>query len=154
MLTGKLMTELHLEEAEDKNPMQSKDTALSTMRDLNTLTPDQGQQRTGLFHKLVTEMRGLHNKTLATAVEEMMALSAPLTWQALAQCGTPECRSALLFQLKKPSVAGPVSDALVYAMSLAGLQTSQEEVWDLLSMAEARGTRPVMYALSYAVSNL
>lgn len=151
---SKLMKELHLEEAEDKNPMQSKDTALSTMRDLNSLTPDQGQQRTGLFHKLVTEMRGLHNKTLAAAVEEMMALSAPLTWQALAQCGTPECRSALLFQLKKPSMAGPVSDALVYAMSLARLQTSPEEVWDLLSMAETRGTRPVMYALSYAVSNL
>lgn len=148
------MTQLYLEEAEDKSPMQSKDTVLSTMRDLGSLTAEQGQQRTGLFHRLVTEMRGLRNKTLEAAVEEMMALSAPLTWQALVQCGTPECRSALFFQLKKQNMAGPLSDAYVYAVSLAGVQTSTDEVWDLLSMAEFRGTRPVMYALGYAVSKV
>ncbi|XP_041928257.1 apolipoprotein B-100 [Alosa sapidissima] len=149
-----LMTSLHLEEVEDKRPMQSKDTVLSTMRDLSNLTPDQGQQRTGLFYKLVSEMRGLHNKTLAPAAEEMMALSAPLTWQALAQCGTPECNSALLLHLRKPDVAGPAADALVYAMSLAGLHTSPEAIWDLLAVAEERNTRPVMYALGLAVKNL
>ncbi|KAL2098724.1 hypothetical protein ACEWY4_005204 [Coilia grayii] len=145
---------LHFEAAEDKPPMQTKDAVVSTVRDLAGLAPDQGQQRAGLFQRLVVEMRGLRNKSLGAAVEEAMAISAPLTWQALVQCGTAECRSALLLQLSKPGVAGPLADAVVYAMNLAGLQTTPEEVYDLLSVADARRTRPVMYALGYAVRNL
>ncbi|XP_062378186.1 apolipoprotein B-100 [Sardina pilchardus] len=145
---------LYLEEAEDKRPLQSKDSVLSTMRDLSGLPPDQGHQRAGLFYKLVWEMRGLHNRTLAAAAEEMMGVSAPLAWQALVQCGTPECHSALLVHLRRPDVTGPAADALVYAMGAAGLHSSPEVIWDLLAMAEARNTRPVIYALGYAVKDL
>ncbi|KAG8013422.1 hypothetical protein GBF38_021773, partial [Nibea albiflora] len=88
---------LHFEDPDDKAPVQTKDAVLSSVRDLVALAgTDQGEKRTSLFHKLVSSLRVLRNETLSETVTEMFDVSGWLTWQALFQCGTPECTSAIL----------------------------------------------------------
>ncbi|XP_018588227.2 apolipoprotein B-100 [Scleropages formosus] len=143
---------LHLDFVPDKSPIQTKDIMLTTLRDLSGLAQtDQGQQRAGLFQKLVTEMRGLKNETLGPAVSEMMAISTSLTMQALLQCGTVECTSAILQALQKMGTVGALGiDAAVYTMGLVQKPCGCR-VRDMLSMAQHRQSKAIMYGLSNAV---
>ncbi|XP_063040675.1 apolipoprotein B-100 [Engraulis encrasicolus] len=151
---GHEFVSLYFDMGEDKLPVQSKDAVLSTLRDLSGLAPAMGQQRAGLFHRLVAEMRGLRNASLEAAVKDALAISAPLTWQALAQCGTLECRVAMLIELQESNLSGDLTDALVYAMYLVIDTTSGEEVRELNRLAYKRITRPLLYALGFAVKKL
>uniref|UniRef100_A0A8L0DVA8 Apolipoprotein B n=1 Tax=Oncorhynchus mykiss TaxID=8022 RepID=A0A8L0DVA8_ONCMY len=142
---------LRMEYPEDKAPTQTKEAVLSTLRDLSGLSStDQGQRRPGLFQKLVSKLRALKNETLSPAVEEMMVEGGMLTWQALAQCGTPECTSAILQVIRTMDSNAVEGDAFVYALSLQSSPDSHR-VRDMLSVAQHRQSKAIMYALANTV---
>ncbi|XP_023122791.2 apolipoprotein B-100-like [Amphiprion ocellaris] len=145
---------LPMDAVEDKSPVQTKDKVIATIQKLNTLSQTtEGELRAGLFHSLVSELRGLKVDILTPAVEEMMDISSSLTWQALAQCGTPECTSAMLKILRTFDEDAIEVDAVVYALGLLP-QPSRLMVKDLLAMAQFKQSKPIMYALSNAVRKL
>ncbi|KAK2825862.1 hypothetical protein Q5P01_020076 [Channa striata] len=142
---------LHFEDPDDKAPVQTKDAVLYALQDLLDLSnTDQGQKRTSLFHKLVSSLRVLRNDTLSQTVSEMLERSGWLTWQALIQCGTPECTSAIFQALRTFNRQSIVLDTLVYGLSL---QTKPDagRVRDMLSMAQYKQSRTIMYALANTV---
>ncbi|XP_073682716.1 apolipoprotein B-100 [Garra rufa] len=149
-----LEKKLFLEEVEDKLPVQLKDDVLATMRELNMLSSSgKSQQRASLFHKLVSEVRGLKNETLSGAADEMMKISEWLTWQMLFQCGTDECTSAIMQILRTFDEPARGVDAIVYALSLLP-QASPQKVRDMLSMAQNKQSKAIMYALANTVKQL
>ncbi|XP_034531344.1 apolipoprotein B-100 [Notolabrus celidotus] len=142
---------LHFEDPDDKAPVQTKDAVLSTLRDLVDLgSTDQGQKRTSLFHKLVSGLRVLRNETLSPTVTDMMKISGWPTLQALFQCGTPECTSGILQIIRSINGVSWEVDALVYGLSLQG-NPDAARVRDMLSMAEYKQSRAIMYALANTV---
>lgn len=142
---------LAMDVSDDKSPVQTKDAAIATMQQLNTLSQTtQGKERASLFHKLVTELRGLDVDILGDAAVEMMDMSQSLMWQAFAQCGTPECTSAMLKILRTFDESALEVDAAVYALGLL-LNPSRLMVKDMLAMAQYKQSKPIMYALSNAV---
>ncbi|XP_035534608.1 apolipoprotein B-100-like [Morone saxatilis] len=145
---------LSMDVADNKSPVQTKDAAIATMQQLNTLSQTtQGEERASLFHKLVSELRGLKVDVLGSATVEMMDMSQSLTWQALAQCGTPECTSAMMKILRTFDEGAVEVDAAVYALGLLP-NPSRLMVKDMLAMAQYRQSKPIMYALSNAVRKL
>lgn len=127
------------------------DATLSTLRDLMALAgTDQGQRRASLFHKMVSSMRALTNETLSQTVKEMLDMSGMLTWQALFQCGTPECTSAILQGIRTIDGVSLEVDALVYGLSLLA-NPDPHRVRDMLSMAQFKQSKAIMYALSNTV---
>ncbi|XP_032355767.1 apolipoprotein B-100 [Etheostoma spectabile] len=142
---------LYFEDPDDKAPIQTKDAVLGTLQELVALAgTDQGQKRTSLFHKVVSSLRVLRNETLSQIVTEMLDMSGWLTLQALFQCGTTECTSAILHAIRTFDGLSPEVDALVYGLSL---QTDPDatRVRDMLSMAQYKQSRAIMYALANTV---
>ncbi|MGH0148147.1 UNVERIFIED_CONTAM: hypothetical protein FKN15_012101 [Acipenser sinensis] len=139
--------------AEDKSPIQTKEAILKALRDLQGLAETQkGQQRASLFHKLVTELRGLNNKTLGEMVPEMTGISRSITLQALPQCGTPECIGAVLQVLRVTKAPTPVVDAVTYSLGLLP-SPCNKRVRETLNMAQYQQSRATLYALSHTVRN-
>ncbi|XP_077429976.1 apolipoprotein B-100-like [Vanacampus margaritifer] len=142
---------LYFENPEDKSPYQTKDAVKSTLRDLKSLTgSDHGQKRTSLFDKLVSTLRNLRNETLNQMVPEMLRSSKWLTWQALLQCGTPECTSAIFQAIRNPDKMALGADALVFVLSLQA-NPDAARVRDMLSMAQYKQSKAIMYALGNTV---
>uniref|UniRef100_A0A3Q1IQG0 Vitellogenin domain-containing protein n=1 Tax=Anabas testudineus TaxID=64144 RepID=A0A3Q1IQG0_ANATE len=145
---------LHMDVAADKSPVQTKDAAIATMQQLNTLSQTtKGEQRATLFHKLVSELRDMNVDILGSAVVEMMEMSSSLTWQALVQCGTSECTSAMLKVLRTFDEGALEVDAAVYALGMLP-NPSRLMVKDMLAMAQYKQSKPIMYALSNTVKKL
>ncbi|MBN3313712.1 APOB protein, partial [Atractosteus spatula] len=142
---------LFMEHSDDKSPVQSKDAVLTALRDLSNLPKtQQRQQRASLFQKLVTELRALKNETLGAMVKEMGEISSMITMQALPQCGTPECASAMLQVLRTSDSSAFAVDAAVYALGLLPSPCSKR-VREILSMAQHRQSRATLYGLSSSV---
>uniref|UniRef100_A0A8C7PP15 Vitellogenin domain-containing protein n=1 Tax=Oncorhynchus mykiss TaxID=8022 RepID=A0A8C7PP15_ONCMY len=145
---------LPMEAAEDKAAVQTADAALATLRELSTLSEtNQGHQRASTFQRLVSELRGLKGEAMSPAVPEMVFVSDALTWQALAQCGTPECSSAMLQHLRTFEPEAMEVDAAVYALGLLP-NPSRLLVKDMLSMAQYKQSKPIMFALGNVVRKL
>uniref|UniRef100_A0A3B4VIY8 Apolipoprotein B n=1 Tax=Seriola dumerili TaxID=41447 RepID=A0A3B4VIY8_SERDU len=150
-LFGSQSKPLHFEDPDNKAPVQTKDTVLSSLRDLVALAgTDWGQKRTSLFHKLVSSLRVLRNETLSQTVTEMIDTSGWLTYQALLQCGTPECTSAILQAIRTIDGVSLQVDALVYGLSLWA-NPDAVRVRDMLSMAQYKQSKAIMYALANTV---
>lgn len=111
---------------------------------------DQNQSRASLFYKLVSSLRLLRNDTLSSIVTEMSHASHWLTWQALLQCGTPECTSAILQSIRTLDGVTIEVDALVYGLSLQA-NPDASRVRDMLSMAQYKQSKAIMYALANTV---
>lgn len=142
---------LHYEEVEDDAHVQTQDTVLPTLQKLMALAGTaQNQERSSLFHELVYSLRVLRNNTLVPIVSQMMQASAWLTWQALLQCGTPGCTSVMLQMIRTLSGLSLEVDALVYGL---GLQANPDaaRVQDMLSMAQYKQSKAIMYALANTV---
>ncbi|KAM4712808.1 apolipoprotein B-100-like [Anableps anableps] len=145
---------LPMDVTDDKSPVLTKDAVIATMQRLNTLSEtNEGEERASLFHKLVSELRGLNTDVLTSNVDEMMSVSGILTWQALVQCGTPECTSSMLKILRGFDHASYDVDAFVYTLGMLS-NPSRLMVQDLLAMAQYKQSKPIMYALSNAVKRL
>lgn len=141
---------LFMDVVEGKFSMQTKDAAMTTFRQLSQLIPVDREERAMLFYKLVSELRGLKTAVLEATVDEMMRSSQALAWQALVQCGTPECTSTMLAELRKFDKSALEVDAAVYALGLLP-NPSRVMVKDMLAMAQYKQSNPIMYALSNVV---
>ncbi|XP_051908802.1 apolipoprotein B-100-like isoform X2 [Hippocampus zosterae] len=149
-----LLRFLPMDHVDDKSPKQSKDAAMTAMQQLKTLSQtSNGERRASLFHKLVSELRGLKADILGSAAVEMMDISDSVTMQALVQCGTPECSGAMLRVLGTFDKSALEVDMAVYALALMP-NPSRFMVKDLLAMAQNRKSKPIMYALSHVVRRL
>uniref|UniRef100_A0A673C917 Apolipoprotein Bb, tandem duplicate 2 n=1 Tax=Sphaeramia orbicularis TaxID=375764 RepID=A0A673C917_9TELE len=141
---------LNMEVVEDKTVTQDKDAALTLLGELAALPETEGERRAHLFHKLVTMVRGMKAETLSPAVPEALAVSRVLTYQVLAQCGTPECSSAIMQILRTFDNSAPEVDAAVFAMGLVS-NPSALLINDMLEMAKYKPSKAIMYALSNVV---
>ncbi|KAM9339237.1 apolipoprotein B-100-like [Symphorus nematophorus] len=141
---------LHMEAVEDRSVVQDKDAALNLLRELAALPETEGDRRAHLFHKLVTMVRGMKTETLSPAIPEALEVSRVLTYQVLAQCGTPECSSAIMQILRTFDSSALEVDAGVFAMGLVS-NPSALLINDMLEMAKYKQSKPIMYALSNVV---
>ncbi|XP_060946991.1 apolipoprotein B-100-like [Limanda limanda] len=145
---------LPMDVSDEKSPIQTKEAAFATLQQLNTLSQTaQGEERAGLFRKLVSQFRVLNADVLGSAAVEMMDISMPLTFQALVQCGTPECTSAILKGLRTFDEGALEVDATVYALGMLA-NPSRLMVKDILAMAQYKNSKPFMYALSNVARKL
>ncbi|XP_051792719.1 apolipoprotein B-100-like [Acanthochromis polyacanthus] len=145
-----IMKELHMDAVEDKSVVQDKDAALNLLRELATLSEIDGDRRALLFQKLVSMVRGMKTKTLTPAIPEALEVSRVLTYQVLAQCGTPECSSAIMHILRTFDTTSLEVDAAVFAMGIMS-NPSALLIHDLLEMAKYKSSKPIMYSLSNVV---
>ncbi|XP_034755326.1 apolipoprotein Bb, tandem duplicate 1 [Etheostoma cragini] len=141
---------LHMEAVEDKSAFQDKDAGLKLLRELATLPETEGERRAHLFHNIVAMVRGMKTDTLSPAIPEALAVSPVLTYQVLAQCGTPECSSAIMQVLRTFDASSVEVDAGVFAMGLVS-NPSALLINDMLEMAKYKPSKPIMYALSNVV---
>ncbi|XP_051665843.1 apolipoprotein B-100 isoform X2 [Manacus candei] len=142
---------LALESTDAKFPKQG-DVVLKTLQELQKLTASQqNQQRARLFYKFVSGLRNLHNSTLGSLVPKMMETSSSITVQALTQCGTPECYSAVLQILRTGSVNPLVADLVTYTLGLLPSPTPQR-IREILNMAQYQPSRASFYGLSHSVT--
>ncbi|XP_074472134.1 apolipoprotein Bb, tandem duplicate 1 [Sebastes fasciatus] len=141
---------LHMEAVEDRSFIQDKDAGLNLLRELATLPETEGEKRAHLFNKIVTIVRGMKTETLSQAIPEALAVSRVLTYQLLAQCGTPECSSAIMQILRTFDSSSLEVDAGVFAMGLVS-NPSALLINDMLEMAKYKPSKPIMYALSNVV---
>ncbi|KAM3603472.1 uncharacterized protein V6R79_023045 [Siganus canaliculatus] len=141
---------LHMEAVEDKSAVQDKDAALNLLRELATLPEAEGERRAHIFHKLVTMVRRMKAETLSPAIPEALAVSRVLTYQVLAQCGTPECSSAIMQIFRTFDSSALEVDAGVFALGLVS-NPSALLINDMLEMAKYKPSKPIMYALSNVV---
>uniref|UniRef100_A0A8C7PAW4 Vitellogenin domain-containing protein n=1 Tax=Oncorhynchus mykiss TaxID=8022 RepID=A0A8C7PAW4_ONCMY len=139
---------LPMEADEDKSVVQDKDAPLAVLRELATLS--NGEKRAHLFQQLVSMVRGMKAETLSPAIPEALKVSGPLTYQVLAQCGTPECSSAIMQILRTFDNSAFEVDAIVFAMGLVP-NPSALLVNDMLAMARYKQSKPILYALSNVV---
>lgn len=149
-ITGDIATGLHMEAVEDKTVVQDKTACLDLLRELASLSESEGERRAHLFHKIVTMVRGMKTETLSPAIPEALAVSRVLTYQVLAQCGTPECSSAIMQILRSFDSSSLQVDATVFAMGLVS-NPSALLINDMLEMAKYKTSKPIMYALSNIV---
>ncbi|KAM6906389.1 apolipoprotein Bb, tandem duplicate 1 [Lycodopsis pacificus] len=147
---GDIVKGLHMDTVEDKSVIQDKDAALNLLRELATLPETEGEKRAHLFHKLVTMVRGMKTETLSTSIPEALVVSRLLTYQVLAQCGTPVCSSAIMQILRTFDGSSLEVDAGVFAMGLIS-NPSALLINDMLEMAKYKPSKPIMYALSNVV---
>lgn len=150
MYQGDIVKDLYMEAVEDKSVVQDKDAALSLLGELNALPETEGEKRAHLFHMLVSMVRGMKTETLSPAIPEALAVSRVLTYQVLAQCGTPECSSAIMQILRTFDSTSFEVDATVFAMGLMS-NPSALLINDMLQMAKYKSSKPIMYALSNVV---
>ncbi len=145
------MKPLHLDCSVDMSPIQDKDAALAILKKLSGLSKtNDGRKRAQLAHKLVAVIRKMEAETLAAAVPEALEISRSLTYQALLQCGTPECTSAIMQIFRTFDRSSVEIDAAVYGMGMIP-HSSRVLVKEMLAMAKFKPTKPIYYALSNAV---
>uniref|UniRef100_A0A9J8CEX0 Vitellogenin domain-containing protein n=1 Tax=Cyprinus carpio carpio TaxID=630221 RepID=A0A9J8CEX0_CYPCA len=142
---------LVLEAMEDKAPAQTSEALLFIFRELKSMNkkPDR-QLRASTFQSLVSELRGLEHEVLQQTITQMVDEDKFLTWQALIQCGTPECGSTMFSILKTFDTDAIEVDAAVYALGMM-LRPTGLLVKDILEIAQTKKTRPIMYALGNVV---
>uniref|UniRef100_A0A674HM16 Apolipoprotein B n=1 Tax=Taeniopygia guttata TaxID=59729 RepID=A0A674HM16_TAEGU len=137
-------------ESTDANLPRQGDAVLKTLQEIQKLTASQeNQQRARLFYRFVSGLRSLHNSTLGSLVPKMMETSSSVTVQALAQCGTPECYSAILQILRTGNVNPLVADLVTYTLGLLPSPTPQR-IREILNMAQYQPSRASFYGLSHS----
>ncbi|KAF3849977.1 hypothetical protein F7725_019696 [Dissostichus mawsoni] len=126
---------------EDKSAIQDKDAGLNLLRELASLPETDGEKRAHLFHVLVSMVRGMKTETLSPAIPEALEVSSALTYQVLAQCGTPECSSAIMQIFRTFDTSSLEVDAGVFAMGLVS-NPSALLINDMLEMAKYKPASP------------
>ncbi|XP_031437274.1 apolipoprotein B-100-like [Clupea harengus] len=145
---------LHPHASVDKSPIQDKDAALALLTELAGLSKtENGHKRAHLAHKIVSMIRKMSAETLAAGVPKALEISRSLIYQALFQCGTPECNSAIMQILRTFDSSSMEIDATVYAMGLLP-NPSRQLVHDMLEMAKFKQSKPIFYGASNAVKRL
>lgn len=145
------MKPLHPDRSVDMSPIQDKEAALVVLREIAGLSKtSDGRTKAHLAHKLVAVIRKMEAETLTAVVPEALEISQSLTYQALLQCGTPECSSAVMQIFRTFDKFSGEIDAAVYAMGMIP-RSSRILVKEMLAMAKFKPSKPIYYALSNAV---
>lgn len=139
-----------MESVEVKNTIQNKDAVVNVLRDLAELDETNEERRANLFRHLVTVVRGMRAEALRSAIPEAVTVSRVLTYQVLAQCGTPECSSAIMQILRTFDISSLEVDAGIFAMAFVS-NPSALLISDMLEMAKYKRSKTIMYALSNVV---
>ncbi|XP_053345355.1 apolipoprotein Bb, tandem duplicate 1 [Clarias gariepinus] len=148
------MQALYLDESVDMSPNQDKNAILAVLRELaDLLHTTSGHKRAHLAYKLVAVMRKMNAETLAGALPEALEISPSLTYQALFQCGTPECSTAFMQILQTFKSSVTKIDAVVYALGMIP-HPSPVLVKEMLEMAKLKPSKLIYYAISNAVRRL
>lgn len=146
------MKTLHLDGSIDSvHPIKDKEVILSVLKELAGLSEtNNGHNRAHLAQKLIATIRKMNAESLSAALPEALEISRPLVYQALFQCGTPECASGILRVLRTFDRSSIEIDAAVYAMGMIP-NPSRELVEEMLKIAKYKDSKPIYYALSNAV---
>ncbi|KAK9957005.1 hypothetical protein ABG768_014703 [Culter alburnus] len=148
------MKPLHPDSSVDMSPIQDKESALVVLREIADLSnTNDGRKRAHLAHKLIAVIRKMEAETLTAVVPEALEISQSLTYQALLQCGTPECVSAIMQLFRTFDTSSVEIDAAVYSMGMIP-RSSRVLVKEMLAMAKFKPSKPIYYALSNAVRRL
>ncbi|XP_051909562.1 apolipoprotein Bb, tandem duplicate 1 [Hippocampus zosterae] len=147
---GDNVKSLHMDTVEHKTYFQDKEAYLDLMSDLVNLPETEGERRAHFFRQMVTMVRGMKTETLSGAIPEALVMSRVLTYQVLAQCGTPECSSAIMQILRGFQTTDIEVDATVFALGLVS-NPSALLINDMLEMVKYKPSKPIMYALSNVV---
>ncbi|XP_007238433.3 apolipoprotein Bb, tandem duplicate 1 [Astyanax mexicanus] len=148
------MKPLYLDASIDMSPIQDEKAILTVMTELADLSKtNNGRRRAHLAQKLVSMMRKANADTLSAFLPEALTVSRFLTYQALFQCGTPECSSAIMKFLRISGSSTAEIDTAVYAMGLVP-NPSRALVKEMLEMARYKPTKLIYYATSNAVRRL
>uniref|UniRef100_A0A673FPX3 Apolipoprotein B-100-like n=1 Tax=Sinocyclocheilus rhinocerous TaxID=307959 RepID=A0A673FPX3_9TELE len=133
------------------SPAQTSEALLFIFRELKSMNEKPYRQlRASTFQSLVSELRGLKHEVLQQNIIQMVKEDKFLTWQALIQCGTPECGSAMFSILKTFDADAIEVDAAIYALGMM-LRPTGLLVKDILEIAQTKKSKPIMYALSNVV---
>ncbi|XP_026088611.1 apolipoprotein B-100-like [Carassius auratus] len=149
------MKTLHLDGSIDSvHPIEDKEVMLSVLRELAGLSEtNNGHNRAHLAHKLIATIRKMNAESLSTALPEALEISRSLVYQALFQCGTQECTTAILQVLRTFDRSSVEIDAAAYAMGMVP-NPSRSLVMEMLKVAKFKDSKPIYYALSNAVRRL
>ncbi|XP_076874065.1 apolipoprotein Bb, tandem duplicate 1 [Brachyhypopomus gauderio] len=148
------MKPLHLDAIVDMSPTQDPAAPLDILKELSGLSKTtNGHKRAHLAHRLVSVIRRMNADTLSDMWSEAVRISPSLTFQALIQCGTPECNSLILRGLRDTGSVTMEIDAAVYAMGLIP-NPSRSLVKELLITAKFKPSKLIYYATSNAVRSL
>lgn len=143
------MKTLYIDSIVDMSATQDKQVILNVLRKLSELSQTtDGHKRPQLAYKLVSMMRQANANTLSAMLVEAMKISPSLTYQALFQCGSQECSSAVMQIIRTRDSAE--TDAVLYAMGLVPNPTPVL-IKDMLEMAKLKPSKLVYYALSNAI---
>uniref|UniRef100_A0A4W4F378 Vitellogenin domain-containing protein n=1 Tax=Electrophorus electricus TaxID=8005 RepID=A0A4W4F378_ELEEL len=148
------MKPLHLDASVDMSPIQDPTVVLAILRELAGLSQtNNGHKRAYLANRLVAVIRKMNTNALSFTLPKALEISPSLTLQALFQCGTPECSSAIMQSLRTTGSITMEIDAAVYAMGMI-LKPSRILIKEMLDMAKFKPSKLIYYATSNAVRKL
>ncbi|KAM8776139.1 LOW QUALITY PROTEIN: apolipoprotein B-100 [Rhynchonycteris naso] len=126
---------------------------VKTLQELQKLhVSEQNAQRARLFNKLVTELRGLDHKAVSALFPKLVELSSPITFQALVQCGQPQCYTHILQWLKSEHASPLLIDVVTYLMALIP-EPSAQRLREIFNTAKEQQSRATFYALSHVIND-
>ncbi|XP_058407707.1 apolipoprotein B-100 [Diceros bicornis minor] len=144
---------LAFESTKSTSPPKQAEAIVKTLQELQTLhVSEQNAQRANLFHKLVTELRGLNNEAVTSLLPKLIEVSSPITLQALIQCGQPQCYTHILQWLKSEKANPLLIDVVTYLLALIP-EPSAQRLREILDTAKEQQSRATFYALSHVINN-
>ncbi|XP_006880780.1 PREDICTED: apolipoprotein B-100-like [Elephantulus edwardii] len=150
---GGKIVRLTFESTKSISLSKQADVALKTLQKLQQVSSyEMNIQRSNLFNKLVTELRGLNNEVLTGVLPKLIQVSSPITLQALVQCGQPHCYTHILQWLKSENANPLLIDVVTYLLALIP-EPSEERVQEIFKTAKQQWSRATFYALSHVVNN-
>ncbi|KAB0380800.1 hypothetical protein FD755_008584 [Muntiacus reevesi] len=144
---------LAFESTRSTSPPKHAEAIVKTLQELQKLhVSEQNAQRANLFHKLVTELRGLSSEAVTSLLPKLIEVSSPITLQALIQCGQPQCYTHILQWLKNERANPLLIDAVTYLVALIP-DPSAERLREVFNTARVQQSRLTFYALSHMINN-
>ncbi|XP_070655187.1 apolipoprotein B-100 isoform X1 [Bos indicus] len=144
---------LAFESTRSTSPPNHAEAIVKTLQELQKLhVSEQNAQRANLFHKLVTELRGLSSEAVTSLLPKLIEVSSPITLQALIQCGQPQCYTHILQWLKNERANPLLIDAVTYLVALIP-EPSAERLREVFNTARVQQSRLTFYALSHMINN-
>lgn len=144
---------LAFESTKSTSPPKEAEAIVKTLQDLQTLhANEQNSLRARLFNQLVTELRGLDDKTISALLPKLMEVSSPITLQALIQCGQSPCYTHIIQWLRSEKANSLLIDIATYLVALIP-EPSAQTLKEIFATVKEQPSRATLYALSHVVNN-
>ncbi|OWK10010.1 hypothetical protein Celaphus_00005334 [Cervus elaphus hippelaphus] len=132
---------LAFESTRSTSPPKHAEAIVKTLQELQKLhVSEQNAQRANLFHKLVTELRGLSSEAVTSLLPKVI------------ECGQPQCYTHILQWLKNERANPLLIDAVTYLVALIP-DPSAERLLEVFNTARVQQSRLTFYALSHMINN-